>query len=280
MNGASGLDASLSWRATLGRKFSLMALYRNPSWIRRHYRNRYKVFRLDWVAAVRNLGLADGLGASLLAVRRITGISRRELTSLRRDYLLSPLHAEFLSALADWKLGQLYDWEAQALYALLRASRPKTVIETGVCSGVSSYAILRALRDNGGGRLISIDMPDYEKVYLPALGLPPGALIPEGKQPGFTVPNALRAGWDLRLGLAQELLPLALREVRELDVFLHDSQHTYEHMWWEYETAWTHLRAGGLLLSDDVFQNRAFPDFAARVERKPISIWSMACLKK
>jgi hypothetical protein len=34
-------------------------------------------------------------------------------------------------------------------------------------------------------------------------------------------------------------------------------------MMWEFATAWPHVRAGGVLLSDDVRANRAFAEFAA-----------------
>ena len=55
-----------------------------------------------------------------------------------------------------------------------------------------------------------------------------------------------------------------------IDMFHHDSLHTWEHMTWEYETALPCLRQGGVLSSDDVlnppsltgiFQPNAFPVF-------------------
>jgi uncharacterized protein YecT (DUF1311 family) len=40
----------------------------------------------------------------------------------------------------------------------------------------------------------------------------------------------------------------------------------------EYEAAWHFLKPGGILLSDDINLNKAFYDFAKKVEGKPIRI--------
>ena len=61
--------------------------------------------------------------------------------------------------------------------------------------------------------------------------------------------------------------PLVAR-VAPLDVFLHDALHTYSSQLREYRTAWPHLRAGGVLISDDV-GNPAFVEFAAEVGARP-----------
>jgi hypothetical protein len=55
-----------------------------------------------------------------------------------------------------------------------------------------------------------------------------------------------------------------------LDLFYHDSLHTFEHMLWEYQTAWRFLRDGGILLSDDIFWNRAFRIFAREVKSQSL----------
>lgn len=134
------------------------------------------------------------------------------------------------------------------LYCVIRALRPNTIVETGVASGLSSSLILKALDANGLGHLHSIDLP-----YQVAL--------PDGKQTGWVVPEDLRHRWSLHIGDAKQLLPEVLGEIGELDLFFHDSLHTYEHMWFEYETAWKHLPMGGVLLSDDIFAFQAFAEF-------------------
>lgn len=137
--------------------------------------------------------------------------------------------------------------EAPAIYSLVRLLKPRVIVETGVADGVTSSYILRALEDNGEGRLYSIDLPS--------------GLLPEGRSPGWIVDEALRKRWDLRVGDAAELLPPLLAELGEIDMFLHDSLHTYAHMTLEYRVAWPRLKPGGLFLSHDVGQNWAFFDF-------------------
>lgn len=139
----------------------------------------------------------------------------------------------------------------RALYIMTRILGPKMVIETGVFEGHSSLAILLALNENNKGYLHSIDLPSPK--------------LPPGKEPGWIVPEWLRKRWDLSLGKSSELLPDLLEEVKEIDIFLHDSEHSYENMYWEYKTAWGYIRKGGLLLSHDVSQNAAFRDFAKYV---------------
>ena len=50
-----------------------------------------------------------------------------------------------------------------------------------------------------------------------------------------------------------------------VDLFVHDSDHSYGHMLWEYSTAWPRLSGGGVLYSDDIEWNSAFRDFSQSV---------------
>lgn len=141
------------------------------------------------------------------------------------------------------------------LYTLCRLLHPRIVVETGVSAGVSTAFILKALEDNSNGLLHSIDLPKAD--------------LPVGQQSGFVIPDYLRTRWKLHIGVTSEILPKLLSETEQVDIFLHDSEHTYENMLFEYETTWPSIRQGGLLLSDDTNRNRAFRDFAERVKRKP-----------
>ena len=142
--------------------------------------------------------------------------------------------------------------ELSCLYLLVRLTKPNQVIETGVSSGASSTYILRALKDNGKGNLYSIDLPPDN--------------LPQEKKSGWIVPEDLRSSWDLRIGDAKKMLVPLLKETGEIDFFIHDSLHTYEHMMWEYKCAWPYLRRGCLFLSHDVGANNAFFDFMKEVK--------------
>jgi predicted O-methyltransferase YrrM len=157
------------------------------------------------------------------------------------------------------------------LYSLLRELRPQVAVETGVCNGVSTAFLLLALERNGDGALYSIDLPEvageeYEQgTFWDGKG---GAVIPPGKEPGWMVPPDLRQRWQLVLGRSQDALPPLLEQVGEIDFFMHDSEHSYECMSFEFDTAWDALRADGAIVADDVTVNSAWDEFAARVERK------------
>ena len=74
------------------------------------------------------------------------------------------------------------------------------------------------------------------------------------------VPEDLRANWTLLLGDSKILLPRLLAQLGEVDIFIHDSSHTYEHMKFEFELSYPYIRSGGLLLSDDANFNAAFEE--------------------
>lgn len=153
-------------------------------------------------------------------------------------------------------------------YALLRKRRPETVVETGVCNGVSTLCLLLALHQNGHGTLHSIDFPfyadeslaEFKRVTFDEYG---GAAIPSDKSPGWIVPDRLEDRWSLTIGKSQRELPDVLQETGGIDVFLHDSEHSIPCMFFEYELAYEWLEPGGVLLSDDITWNDAFETFAS-----------------
>ena len=161
---------------------------------------------------------------------------------------LSVAEAEF--ATAEIESANLYAKRVLVQYAAVRALAPEIVVETGVASGVSTSYLLYALHKNQRGTLYSIEIGDPQ-------------YRPKGKPPGWIVPNWLRSRWDLRLGDSRELLPEILAHLGQIDVFIHDSLHSYEHMAWEYRTAYPWLKPGGLLISDDAVWNAAFAEFTS-----------------
>lgn len=151
-------------------------------------------------------------------------------------------------------------WEL--LYILVRAANCRSVVETGVAEGQSTAHILRALADNGGGILHSIDLPN--QFYVTDSGEVHAEFNAPDAEPGCLVPQELRRNWRLTLGSSRDKLQKVLDEYGEIDVFFHDSEHTSETMTFEYETAWPYIRHGGYLVSDDATWNFALTDFAKR----------------
>ena len=64
---------------------------------------------------------------------------------------------------------KLDDIEAELTYLLVRHHRPDVVTEIGTFHGWSTTWLLRALRDNGAGRLHSYDLVDHARRSVPAV---------------------------------------------------------------------------------------------------------------
>jgi predicted O-methyltransferase YrrM len=156
------------------------------------------------------------------------------------------------------------------LYAVVRAVKPGVIIETGVASRMSSAHILRALAANGSGTLHSIDLPNVQQ----------GSVLPEGRTSGWIVPDSLRGRWKLYIGDTRELLPNLLETLGHVDLFLHDSDHSYESMSFEFEQVFPRLERGGLLMSDDSHLHTAWDDFCARHDLRPTRVEHLGVMRK
>lgn len=186
------------------------------------------------------------------ALARYAGVRYADVMRYRRE-LRDDRH--FQDHLARVRPEITYSFpEAAELYVIVRAAKPRFVVETGVASGFSSAHILLALAANNAGVLHSIDLPNVQQ----------GSVLPGGRSPGWIVPEWLRARWELHIGNTRQVLPSLLRSLERVDLFLHDSDHSYAHMAFEYEQALPHLSGGGLLLSDDTHLHSAWDDFCHR----------------
>jgi predicted O-methyltransferase YrrM len=185
---------------------------------------------------------------------------------------------------SGYNTGRLGDEEGIRLYSLVRELKPAIAVETGVCNGFSTAFLLLALERNGAGELHSLDLPDViGEAYEPGTfweGKRGAAILP-GREPGWVIPDELRGRWRLVLGRSQEKLPGLIDSLGALDFFMHDSEHSYECMRFEFETAWAALRDGGILVADDWDWNDAFIEMARRTKRTPVTLGEkLALLRK
>jgi predicted O-methyltransferase YrrM len=136
--------------------------------------------------------------------------------------------------------------DCATLYALTRWRRPVVIVESGGFVGMSSAFLLKALVDEAitTAKLYSIEW---------SVDCDQGALIPDELRSQF-VPLRGKVEDFVR----SDELPSSI------DMFLHDSSHSYRHMRWEFRQFWPRLRDGGLLVSHDVNMNAAFPEFVAK----------------
>jgi predicted O-methyltransferase YrrM len=156
--------------------------------------------------------------------------------------------------------------DAIFLYWLVRCLKPKTIVQTGVCNGLSTAFMMLGLAKNGPeGRLYVIDLPAIFDPKDPAWTVKDkiyGVVIPEGKSSGWMVPDLYRDRLEVLCGDAKEFLPPLVDRLDSIDLFYHDSDHTYHHMMFEFAEVKRKLTAGGLIVADDISWNASLWDFA------------------
>ena len=113
---------------------------------------------------------------------------------------------------------------------IIARERPRVMIETGVESGYSTEHFLAAMDRAGIGHLFSCD-PTPSGFY------DANPIV----HPRFTFIRKT----------SQEALPEIFSKMGPFDIFLHDSDHSWECQIWEFEFAWNHTRSGGIIASDD-----------------------------
>jgi Methyltransferase domain len=131
--------------------------------------------------------------------------------------------------------GEFHEWDVMAvelevaefLYALVRAAKPRLVVEAGTGRGIAATFIAEALRDNGAGQLVTYEPdPRYAAEAHAALeGLPADvregrSFGHEGEPPQVVFIDSL-GGYrreDIEFWLAREPLPL---------VIVHDANRDY-----------------------------------------------------
>lgn len=182
------------------------------------------------------VGVFGGAAAAAFAETALTEIEHEVGSRLES---LAPRAPYTLAHNADLVL-------ARCCYVACRCVRPEHVVETGVGYGVTSAFTLQALQENGTGALHSVDLPPLERGSEDHAG----ALVPE----------ALRTRWTLHRGMSRRLLPGLLTQLGTIDIFVHDSLHTYDNMRFELGEAWPRLRDRGVLLADDIQGNAAFAE--------------------
>jgi predicted O-methyltransferase YrrM len=200
---------------------------------------------VSWKSALRDIEEQFGRAAGVLeepALAEVEENTRRLLENIRREDPSS----------LRWAADSLL---ARCCYLMCRLLEPAVVVETGVAYGVSAAFILRAMEENGRGVLHSVDLPplgrEYERFW------------------GMAVEGAPRGRWRPHRGSSARVLPRLLEDTGMVDLFVHDSLHTYRNMRREFELVWPRLRTGGALVADDVERNRAFGE----VRQKNPALW-------
>jgi predicted O-methyltransferase YrrM len=214
---------------------------------------------------------------SIINIDDLFSLYLHELDQIGELKLINQAKNDFIKSVSGFDqrgnpygFGGIKEKIAIMIYGLTRSFRPSVIVETGVCNGVSTTLFLSALHINARGRLYSIDYPELTDTTYSSNEFwqgKKGAAVPKGRQPGWIIPEKYKYRWELTLGKSQEKLPILLSNLKKIDFFLHDSEHSYECMLFEYNMAWNHLVQGGILASDDITWNDSFIEFAQEKNR-------------
>jgi len=173
-------------------------------------------------------------------------------------------------------LGPYSDVNFIFLYLLTKMLRPKIIIETGCNVGFSSTFIALAVKENDNGCMFYTMDPSLECcLWESLLSLKPSH---EEKQqvdhdklraqygPLSVVPQDLRKYVIFKAGRSVDILPNLLKDNPKIDIFFHDSEHSYKNTIWECMTIWPYLKTGGYFLVHDASHNLAFKEVSSNMK--------------
>ena len=191
-----------------------------------------KIYLANYIAAISGhpVGTIQGY------IRELEG--DEELRSfLRQRTLASP---DRHNSDAEPRYGRRLGW-----YALVRATRPKVIMETGVDRGLGTCVVAAALRRNSQEGF-------------------PGLVYATDNNPqcGNLFAGPYREFGKILLGDSVELLRTFQQPV---DIFIHDSDHRPEYEWAEFVAIEPRLRSNSMVLSDNSHETSKLFEFAQRV---------------
>lgn len=188
-------------------------------------------------------------------LNRLFEANKRELMRITNEYeeLRSMLEQRYRkTALLCPKTHALGESSSFLTYLMVRIRRPIVVFETGVANGQATFFILNALSKNKRGSLYSTDI---------------------STSVGRLLTNEERANWRLEV-IDTHRIHASFREVvnkmPEIDLFLHDSDHSYSWSKFEYETVGPRMNHNSIIATDDVQWSYSFLDFAKNIGISPV----------
>jgi Methyltransferase domain len=135
-------------------------------------------------------------------------------------------------------LGRRIGW-----YALVRVLKPQHVVETGTDKGLGSVVLAAALLRNGFGRLTTID---------------------NNPASGYLISGAYAPVINRVIGDSVS----TLASLRDVDIFLHDSDHSADYERSEIETVADVLSRDALVMSDNAELTDELARWAERTDRR------------
>jgi len=187
--------------------------------------------------------------ASVQKIAELAGASGPELKGFRHELAESDIPDLLLQRGAGLAFARELP-QGGLMYLLVRALRPRRVIETGVRPGYSTVWLLAALEANGEGELTSLGPG-------PTTGRTPGV---HDVGVGQFVPPSLRARWTLVLGNTVQHLQRILSTGGPVDLFFYDNGPDVMRARFELRSAWSSLSEHGVLLAHHLEASSAWSE--------------------
>lgn len=228
----------MPWRLWCALRLTLKPVFQSAAWTfasREHYNYTYHLDPLNVEHLAACLSVVTGKDCGV-----ISGYLREIQKDVQlREHLLRLTKSSKEKYVADMdiRFGRRIGW-----YALVRASRPRVVVETGVDKGLGSCVFAAALMKNAAegfpGRLIGIDL-NPRAGYL------------------------LQAPYDQFGTIIYGDSLAALQSLNEtVDLFIHDSVHTADFELKEFQTVQPKLSQNAIVLSDNSHQTSSLSVWA------------------
>lgn len=132
-----------------------------------------------------------------------------------------------------WPGGSIWDGEGRLLYALVRATGARKVLEFGTGHGCATSHLARALKDNGEGVVVTLDTPDSIDIASYAIAADLEPLVVRILEDGLA--------WARR------------NDSIDFDVIFEDGPHTVEFTREAAALCLPRLKRGGCYIVHDVY---------------------------
>lgn len=234
----------MPWRLWCSLRVTLQPVWRGFTWVftsREHYNYTYNLHPMSVEYLAATLAVVTGKPNSEIMgyIREIEGDEKLKAHIVQKTQA-SP---EKYVADTEVRFGRRMGW-----YALVRALKPKVVVETGVDKGLGSVVLVAALQRNQQeghpGQLIGIDINPKAGYLLQAPYHQPARMI-----------------------YADSLATLAsLKET--VDVFIHDSDHSPEFETNEFAAVSPRLSPQAVVMSDNAAHTDRLVEWAKQADRQ------------
>ena len=162
------------------------------------------------------------------------------------------------------------------IYCLARHFKPKNILETGVYYGGNTLFLLKAIKANGSGNILAIDLPDtiIKRKFKKKLKEYRHPLVKESENyttklvPGFIIPKKYTNKLNLVLGEATS----EIKKIKnKIDLYVHDSDHSFKYLSGELNAIEKKMpNKNSIIIVDDIDWSNAFYSHVSKKKYYPI----------